>query len=270
MRARSLTPWPLLLLLAGLAVTASACDNAPPGPPPPFATLDPLPASETVAPPKPQPRVVAVFVDHASKHVDAKACDEVFVGSARGQTTALGETLAEGDALFVVGAEPFDVVAGDLALVGTVAVPCTAAEHPLLRKGVARKAEVAELWWARGAMGAQLFFEKEQAYFGRLEGTAPVAPHDHAASWEVLSVIEGAGVFTVDGRPVRVEPRSIVFVPPATKHSWQPDPGSKLVAFQIYDPPGPEQRFKGLAATGAEAGAPEAGALEAGTAQAGR
>ena len=29
-----------------------------------------------------------------------------------------------------------------------------------------------------------------------------------------------------------------------TPHSWTPDPGSKLVAVQMYWPPGPEQRFK--------------------------
>jgi hypothetical protein len=32
------------------------------------------------------------------------------------------------------------------------------------------------------------------------------------------------------------------------KHSWTPDPKSELVAIQLYAPPGPEQRFRALAA----------------------
>ena len=44
-------------------------------------------------------------------------------------------------------------------------------------------------------------------------------------------------------------------VPPATKHAWKPDEGSTLVAIQLYTPPGPEQRFKALAAAAADAGA---------------
>jgi hypothetical protein len=43
-------------------------------------------------------------------------------------------------------------------------------------------------------------------------------------------------------------------VPPDTKHAWKPDPGSKLVAIQMYDPPGPEQRFVALANAARDAG----------------
>ena len=56
-----------------------------------------------------------------------------------------------------------------------------------------------------------------------------------------------AGTFTVNGVPHRLGAGEILAVPPGTRHSWQPDPGSTLVAVQIYDPPGPEQRFVGLA-----------------------
>jgi hypothetical protein len=47
--------------------------------------------------------------------------------------------------------------------------------------------------------------------------------------------------------------------PKKVKHSYRFDPGSKLVAIQMYDPPGPEQRFVGLAAAEKDAGASDAG-----------
>jgi quercetin dioxygenase-like cupin family protein len=91
-------------------------------------------------------------------------------------------------------------------------------------------------------------------YVGRLEGVAPVAEHDHPTSAETILAIEAAGTFTIDGKEARLGPRQIVHVPKGIKHSWKPDPGSKLVAIQLYDPPGPEQRFIALAAAAADAG----------------
>jgi quercetin dioxygenase-like cupin family protein len=114
-----------------------------------------------------------------------------------------------------------------------------------------RGRDVPELRWAAGAMRAQLLVpakDSPEVYLGRLEGTAPVAEHDHPTSAETLIAVEAAGVVTVDGKDVRVGPRQIVRIPAGTKHAWKPDPGSKLVAFQLYDPPGPEQRFIALAA----------------------
>ncbi len=109
-------------------------------------------------------------------------------------------------------------------------------------------ADAPELTWANGAMHAHLDGEKlPYAYVGRLEGTAPVAEHVHESSWEVLCAIEASGTFTVAGVAKRLGARTCVSVPPATKHSWTPDPGTKLVGVQFYDPPGPQSRFKALA-----------------------
>ena len=94
-------------------------------------------------------------------------------------------------------------------------------------------------------VGAKL---SPNVYLGRLEGTAAVAEHEHTTSSETLIAIEGSGTFTVDGKDSRLGPRQIVHVPKGTKHAWKPDPGTKLVAIQLYEPPGPEQRFVGLAA----------------------
>ena len=100
-------------------------------------------------------------------------------------------------------------------------------------------------------MHAHLDVEGEAAqlaYLGRLDGSAPVAEHVHESSWEVLCAVDAAGTFTLAGREERLAPRQIVVVPPNTKHSWRPDAGSNLVALQMYAPPGPEQRFRKLAA----------------------
>jgi mannose-6-phosphate isomerase-like protein (cupin superfamily) len=169
----------------------------------------------------------------------------------------MGETLQEGDVLSARFTDPFDVETSDLVLIATAHMECAVLSRPALTKSVVRKGDRPDLVWAGGAMKARLYFEQDAPYFGALEGTAPVAEHTHPTSWEILCAIDAAGVFTIDGKPTRLGPRTVVTVPPATKHSWQPDPGTHLVAFQLYDPPGPEQRFKGLAA-GADAGGHDA------------
>jgi mannose-6-phosphate isomerase-like protein (cupin superfamily) len=104
-----------------------------------------------------------------------------------------------------------------------------------------------------------------ELYLGRLEGTAPVSEHMHASSWEILAAVEANGVFSLEGTEGRLAARQVVVVPPGAKHAWKPEPGSKLVAVQMYSPPGPEQRFVALAAADKDAGAAvkDAGARDA-------
>src|SRR5581483_9235987 len=112
--------------------------------------------------------------------------------------------------------------------------------------------------WANGGMKAFLDVEGPNAYIGRLEGTGAVSEHVHETSWETLCAVEAKGTFTLAGAPQPLAAKTCVQVPPNTKHSWTPDAGSKLVAIQYYSPPGPEQRFKALAAAEkADAGAPK-------------
>ena len=84
-----------------------------------------------------------------------------------------------------------------------------------------------------------MHFEERCRLNGRAVAAEDLLPH--------LAAVEAAGTFTVNGVPHRLGAGEILAVPPGTRHSWQPDPGSTLVAVQIYDPPGPEQRFVGLA-----------------------
>jgi len=138
-------------------------------------------------------------------------------------------------------------LSGDaLALVATAHVDaCDPA------KTVVRGAKTPDLVFAGGKMHAHLDVESAVSpsiYLGRLDGTAPVAEHAHDAQWEILCAVEGAGTFTLGGVEHRLGPRQIVMGPPGTKHAWRPDDGVRLVAIQMYTPPGPEQRFKKLAA----------------------
>lgn len=211
--------------------------------------------SVTAAPPAvAAPPVVASFVDLTAKPFvpHANMCGWAFIVIVRGKADSLGETLGAGDVLAVQGPDPFDVTGDGLAVVATLAPkPCIPKARPTGPiKHVIRGTAAPELAWAGGTMRAHLDLEKDvspELYVGRLEGTAPVAEHVHETSWEILCAVEGAGTFTLDGKAERLGPRSLVAVPPNTKHSWKPDDGVKLVAIQLYSPPGPEQRFKTLA-----------------------
>jgi quercetin dioxygenase-like cupin family protein len=199
--------------------------------------------------------VVARFVDLTAQPaaMGANMCETAYVDVVRGTAQALGESLAAGDVLVVQGPDPFGVTGDGLAVFAVVVVPrCTPKARPVGPiKHVVRANAAPDLAWAGGAMHAHLDVEKgdvsREIYLGRLEGTAPVAEHAHESSWEIICAVDASGTFTLDGKSTRLGPRGVVVVPPNTKHSWTPDPGSRLVAVQLYDPPGPEQRFKKLA-----------------------
>jgi quercetin dioxygenase-like cupin family protein len=204
-------------------------------------------------PPEPTIPVTATFIDLSSRGapVSFRECDDIVVAVAKGKASALGEDLAVGDTLLAQGTGTFEVKGEGLALIAAIKSPdCNA--RSAARK-VIRGKDTPPLTWAGGKMTAHLDAEKEvspNAYVGRLEGSAGVAEHTHAGTWEILCAIDAAGTFTLDGQQKRLGPRGVVVVPPDTKHSWTPDEGSKLNAIQLYYPPGPEQRFKALAGAG--------------------
>jgi len=210
----------------------------------------PLVLPDSMAPPSPP--VEARFVDvspAAPQTIAGRTCDEVFVDVVRGAVKANDVDLAIGDVLVVRGG--VSMVGDGTAVVAVAHVaPCEPSQwhegHVVVRAGAA-----ADLSFLGGSMHAHLDLDDRGTaptlYMGRLSGTAGVPEHDHAASWEVRAV-EASGTFTVAGQERRLAPRTCVSIPPATKHSWRPDPGANLVAVQMYSPAGPEQRFKKLAA----------------------
>jgi mannose-6-phosphate isomerase-like protein (cupin superfamily) len=269
-----------VLLAAGLALGACQQEVAPvavtpvaeaprPPPPPSFEVVSP-PVAPALATPSPlAPPVAAKIVDvnaTGARVPVGSRCDVVYVAVGRGALTVAGQRLAGGDLVMARGfpkAGALEVAGSGQAVVVTAlhddcppapAVSADAASpFAPAEVRVVRGAETKDLAWAGGTMHARLDLEPEvspEAYVGRLEGTAPVAEHDHATSWEILAALEGSGTFTLDGVARAIKAPEVVAVPPGRKHSWRPDPGVKLVAVQVYAPPGPEQRFKALAAHG--------------------
>jgi quercetin dioxygenase-like cupin family protein len=217
-----------------------------------------------------EPPIHAKFVDTPA-NLHAELCLRVLVAVVKGKVTAMGEALAAGDVLVVAHGGPFDATGTGTVVWAGVAIPdCAILSRPSVTKVVVRGATTPKVEWAGGTMSARFDVTAgpkapspaPELYLGRLEGTAAVPEHNHPTSWEILAAVEANGTFVLDGTERRLSSRQIVMVPPGAKHAWKPEPGSKLVAVQIYSPPGPEQRFVALAAADKsavkDAGAPDA------------
>ncbi len=119
------------------------------------------------------------------------------------------------------------------------------------------------LTWAGGAMHARIAFDAATSPRASLEvlfasDDAPVAEHAHPGAWETLVALSAAGHLHLPAQrvgerdlPARdrtVTDGTVVYVPADVRHAWVPDGTHPLVAIQVYAPPGPEQRFRALAA----------------------
>lgn len=209
------------------------------------------------------PPVIASFVDLSSKGepVRFRACEQVVVAVVKGSASVLGETLATGDLLLAQGRGGFDLKGSGEVLLAYVRPKVCDPQPPGslvdATKQVIRGKSTPTLTWADGKMSARLDAQGDVsplAYVGRLRGTAAVAEHRHEGSWEILCAVEGAGTVKLDGKIFRLEPRRVLMVPPGAPHAFAPDPGTELVAVQMYVPPGPEQRFKALAGAASDGG----------------
>lgn len=196
-------------------------------------------------------RVDARFVQGQTR-ISAPACSRVFIAIARGKATSAKDVLEAGDVMIVKYPDETFVNVDGLALQVIQPFPCQIFDKPGPEVAFRRANQAPELTWANGEMHAHLDLGSDRKqdgeispdlYLGRLSGTAGVAEHRHPTSIEILAAIEASGTFTLAGVPKHLGPREIVTVPKDTPHSWRPDPGSKLVAIQMYLPPGPEQRF---------------------------
>jgi mannose-6-phosphate isomerase-like protein (cupin superfamily) len=252
----SATPDPNRPLLSGPSTAATLTTDAPP--PIEAGAAQPLSPNE--------PPVTARFVTSPGR-VDIGGCGRhIVLAVARGKITAFGQTLAPGDSVDAWNVDAFDAKGQGLAVLVTRGrasdAPCP---NPDAGPGqsVTHFHGAEKLVWAGGKMSARLDYRsprprQSDLYLGRLEGTAAVPEHTHDASWEIVAAVEASGTISLDGKEQRLGPRQIVVVPPGTKHAWKPDPGTKLVAIQMYSPPGPEQRFIALAAADKDGGVPPA------------
>lgn len=202
--------------------------------------------------------VEAQFVQGQTR-IAAPPCSRVFIAVADGKVTAGHDVLERGDVMIVKYPDDGYVNVEGLAVRVTQPFACTLRDKPGPEVSIRKAAVGRDLSWAHGEMHAHLDVGKDVSpdlYLGRLEGTAGVAEHRHATSVEILAAVEGSGIFTLNGAEKRIGPRTIVTVPKDAPHAWRPDTGSKLVAIQMYVPPGPEMRFLQLDADDKDAGAP--------------
>jgi mannose-6-phosphate isomerase-like protein (cupin superfamily) len=197
-----------------------------------------------------------------TESITLRPCEEILVAGVSARATVLGETLDEGDALVAVGQGTLEIAtslpSARVAVARVVPTAPCGSSGPLAKQ-VVRASAAPELTWAGGTMHAHLDVEKNLspvAYLGRLSGSAPVAEHTHPDSWELICAIEASGTFRIRGEDTRMRAGQCAAVPPGDKHQWTPDPGTSLTAVQVYVPPGPEQRFRALAAAAA---APDGG-----------
>lgn len=84
---------------------------------------------------------------------------------------------------------------------------------------------------------------------------APVAAHVHEKEWEcIVALVADGDLLVADSptatpSPIPIEDGSVHCVPPGKPHQWKPRGSKPFVAIQLYAAPGPEQRFKKLAAS---------------------
>lgn len=95
------------------------------------------------------------------------------------------------------------------------------------------------------------FFEpgvtgSDAAYLGVLtaEPGVRIPAHRHPGETEVVLVLAGTGVMTVDGDAHPVGPMTAAQIPPGIEHAVEITGAEPLRALQVYTPSGPEQRFK--------------------------
>jgi mannose-6-phosphate isomerase-like protein (cupin superfamily) len=114
-----------------------------------------------------------------------------------------------------------------------------------------------DLAWGKGAYHARIAFAADaspRASLGilRMSADGAVAPHVHDNEWEHMAILQGEGDFIQgEGEAERTLHASdgVTFsVPPGTRHQWRSAGSRAFVGIQVYTPPGPEQRFKKLAA----------------------
>lgn len=189
--------------------------------------------------------------DGERRRVPADPCTEVFVHVESGRL----DDADEGDTLF--GRAPFEILARAETRVVVAAArevnrpfgapcPTRAVDAParrVLAEGVPR------LPFAGGKLHVRIFADESagarHGAFSLLDGDddLPVPPHVHDASVETLYVVEGDGTMLLGETESPLSPERVIDVPAGVRHGYEPGT-TRFVAYQVYAPPGPEQRFR--------------------------
>jgi quercetin dioxygenase-like cupin family protein len=99
----------------------------------------------------------------------------------------------------------------------------------------------------KATMALLLVADPPATYLGRgtfLPG-AELPPHRHDASEELIYVLSGRGTMTLGGYRLPVEPGTAFRISAGIEHGFKVDGDQPVEVVQVYNPAGPEQRFKG-------------------------
>jgi len=79
---------------------------------------------------------------------------------------------------------------------------------------------------------------------GTLKPGAVIPEHTHVESDEILVFQQGGGELLIDGSVYKIRKNEAIFIPKGTKHSYSNRTKFSAKYIQIYNPSGPETKFK--------------------------
>ncbi|MGB5808899.1 MAG: cupin domain-containing protein [Polyangiales bacterium] len=99
---------------------------------------------------------------------------------------------------------------------------------------------------ASGKLSVMIYLDGEGSSLGSLtaDPTLSVPEHIHQASAEILWFDSGAGTMRLGDETVLIDAPMFVYVPAGVLHGFIPNGEEPLLAYQVYAPSGPEQRFR--------------------------
>lgn len=114
----------------------------------------------------------------------------------------------------------------------------------------------ADLAWGGGAYHARLAYEQggegnppASLSWLAMSKNATVPEHTHDKEWEFLVLVDGDGeLLRKTGGNTAIAGSTFTSIAPGVAHSFKPAGTKPTYAIQMYWPPGPEQRFKKMAA----------------------
>ena len=200
-----------------------------------------------------------IFVEEGNLRTPA---DEDLPGGTLYRTQRITDLVATEAAVAIValnrppGAAAADGVAAPSAAAPSAAAP-SAAEDPgpgrcsrnVMGDVVVDLGSVETLAQPGGKFNVQIVIDADGgATFGAFnileaEGDVDVPLHTHDASAEVLFIDQGDGIMILGEERFAIAPGRVLYVPAGVEHGYEHG-STALRAYQVYDAPGPEQRFR--------------------------
>lgn len=109
-----------------------------------------------------------------------------------------------------------------------------------------------DLAWNGGSHHARIAYEQDgpaSMSFLTMSKNASVPEHAHDKEWEFLAIVDGEGELTrKTGGKTAIAGSTFTSIAPGNAHGFRASGTKPTFAVQMYWPPGPEQRFKKMAA----------------------